>query len=404
MRYLMPLLVSLSAFGQIPGKLSWLHNAYRVPGRSAVAAWDLTVPGKNQLLYSEQADNAAWTVTLATVTADVGPAPDGTNTADRLEITAAASYLQQVFTFRATRFTFSVWLKRNVGADQPARLRINDGTTITYASVTATSAWQRYQVSAITLAAAGDVQIRSVDDLTAADILVWGMQLNEGAVSGPYKQTTDSQFIPNLVAGGATLQRGATANAEASDPVLTRAGLYFNDAAGTYTVANALAATFSGDDKPLSGTIALRTLDHDLAQAPWNVGNSANNDPFFHFQISVTWNTHRRDGAAVAAHITGSVAGDNNWHTHTTNFTGTTFSSWQDRSTLDIPVGSALDVGVMTVNRFSIGAHCRIGCSQYFRGTIAYASFYTRMLSISEIWLSHLALKHQLAAIGVVLP
>lgn len=46
---------------------------------------------RNLLTYSEQIDNAAWTKSTATVSANAGTAPDGTSTADKIIPNAAAS-------------------------------------------------------------------------------------------------------------------------------------------------------------------------------------------------------------------------------------------------------------------------------------------------------------------------
>jgi hypothetical protein len=67
----------------------------------------------NLLTYSEQFDNAGWTKTNATVTANAAVAPDGTTTADKLVENGANSTHQssQSVTTAAVAYTFSVYVK-----------------------------------------------------------------------------------------------------------------------------------------------------------------------------------------------------------------------------------------------------------------------------------------------------
>ena len=56
----------------------------------------------NLLTYSEQFDNAAWSKTNTTITANSTAAPDGTLTADTLTSGAANGYLYQSFSAAAS--------------------------------------------------------------------------------------------------------------------------------------------------------------------------------------------------------------------------------------------------------------------------------------------------------------
>lgn len=86
----------------------------------------------NLCLQSQTFDNAAWTVSNASVTANAGVAPDGTQTADL--ITAAAStytgFILSTNTFTvsaSTAYTYSLYVKANVGTN--LRLRMSDNVT-----------------------------------------------------------------------------------------------------------------------------------------------------------------------------------------------------------------------------------------------------------------------------------
>lgn len=81
----------------------------------------------NLLLRSQELDNAAWTATNLTVTANSTVAPDGTTTADTLAATGADGNLAQAVTITAGRgIAYSVFLRAN--ATSWARLRLTDGT------------------------------------------------------------------------------------------------------------------------------------------------------------------------------------------------------------------------------------------------------------------------------------
>lgn len=70
---------------------------------------------RNVLTYSEQFENAAWTKTRATISADIVTAPDGTLTADKLveDTTATNSHLcyRSFTTVNATTYTVSFYVK-----------------------------------------------------------------------------------------------------------------------------------------------------------------------------------------------------------------------------------------------------------------------------------------------------
>ena len=71
----------------------------------------------NLLTYSEEFDNAAWTKSSATVTADDTTAPDGTTTADLIATSSSGGLIYQDTTITdANNFTFSIYLKEGTGA------------------------------------------------------------------------------------------------------------------------------------------------------------------------------------------------------------------------------------------------------------------------------------------------
>jgi len=86
----------------------------------------------NLLLRSEEFDNASWSKTNVTVTADDAVAPDGRTTADKIAATAsAATSLSQAATVAATFATFSVYVKKGSGATDANKFKIRNATTAT---------------------------------------------------------------------------------------------------------------------------------------------------------------------------------------------------------------------------------------------------------------------------------
>jgi len=173
----------------------------------------------NLLTYSEQFDNAAWTKSNATVTANATTAPDGTLTADKLvENTATgAHYAYQTPTLAATSYTLSAYLKageRNwsllncfAGTQFYAYFNLATGTIgLTSAGVVASlnsvgNGWYRCAIQFTPSAGASDLGIRSASSDGGSNytgngfsgIYIWGAQLEAGAFATSYIPTTTAQ-------------------------------------------------------------------------------------------------------------------------------------------------------------------------------------------------------------------
>lgn len=85
----------------------------------------------NLLLQSQTLDNPAWSLSSATISANVGVAPDGTTTADKLIPTngadpnaANAAQLQQVLSVSSGTYTFSIFAKAD--GQNSVRIRENN--------------------------------------------------------------------------------------------------------------------------------------------------------------------------------------------------------------------------------------------------------------------------------------
>jgi hypothetical protein len=208
---------------------------YTGDGTSGIFIWgaQLNVANApvNLLTFSEQFDNAVWTKTNVTATADVTTAPNGTTTADSLventvngthEITSTASL--SLITAN-TVFTASIYVKRASGSRNLRftgyagsdglralfnldTLTVTNGSygTSTYLSGSITSVgngWFLCTVSGSISAASpianwsllSGVAINYPGDGTSG-LFLWGAQLNTGSTALPYVATTSSIYLP----------------------------------------------------------------------------------------------------------------------------------------------------------------------------------------------------------------
>jgi len=156
----------------------------------------------NSILYSEQFDNAGWTtgfsaLTPNAVTANYGISPDGTQNADRIQLTVNASNVaSQIYQFpssSATTYTASVWLKSLSGTPT---ISIVDSYNITggYQLVTLTTEWVRYTKTFA--AGAGGILPQFLlyhgTTSSSADFLAWGFQVEQSSYPTSYIPTTSA--------------------------------------------------------------------------------------------------------------------------------------------------------------------------------------------------------------------
>lgn len=179
----------------------------------------------NYLGRAIEFDNAAWvknTLGVAltpVITADAGIAPDGTATADRIQLslnggTASAdiSGIQNIPTGLTNGpYTNSVWLRSFDGVSSySVNLTSPSGLGIT---VTVTGSWQRFVLSDTIVGGVDNYQIRlrgTTGSSNVADLLAWGAQAETGTGTTPLIRSVATRLTVDSLFG--YLTEGARTN------------------------------------------------------------------------------------------------------------------------------------------------------------------------------------------------
>jgi hypothetical protein len=148
----------------------------------------------NVATYSEQFNNAAWTLdgdgVGQSVTANYAISPDGYQNADRLQLNKTGGTFSRIrqTASGANTYTFSVYMKSNTGVSQNVGLRLDT----TGVNRVVTTSWQRFTLTATV--GTPQAQIILFDSISGndeiADILIWGAQLEAGSYATSYIPTT----------------------------------------------------------------------------------------------------------------------------------------------------------------------------------------------------------------------
>jgi hypothetical protein len=158
----------------------------------------------NRFTYSQDIANADWKTATdggsITKTANAGTAPDGTNTASRVQVAGGGTYslVYQDNVNPLGRVVISGFFKRYGGTNQTFRLFGDNGSALS-STLTATDTWQRFSF-VMTASSAGADGLAADASNNAYDILVWGMQLETGDIATDYIPTTTAAVSVGPVA------------------------------------------------------------------------------------------------------------------------------------------------------------------------------------------------------------
>ena len=308
----------------------------------------------NLLTYSEQFNNAAWTKTRASITANAVTAPDGTTTADKLVEDATASATHLAFhasvAVTAQAYTITVYAK----ADTRSVLQIvPDGTNfpVSYAnfdlSVGTVSASSGVDSTSITAVGGGWYRCVVVDTATSAvttnqfylylqnsptaargqaytgdgtsGIYIWGAQLEAGAFPTSYIPTTSAQVTR---AADAASMTGTNFSNWYRQDGFSAVCKFVGNASGTRTYAawSDSTATEAVLLQSVAGALAVTVVDGGVTQASLSLGSVASGTAY---TVALAWTLNdfaaSINGAAVVADASGTLptlsqinlAGDN---------------------------------------------------------------------------------------------
>ena len=147
---------------------------------------------RNLLNYTEQFDNGYWNKLASTVNPNAGIAPDGTQTADRLNFTTSSSSRVEVTIFPSPTnvpMVMSIWLKSESGNQT---VQIGEQTKST---VTATTEWQRFTHSYNDPDGYIYPRIENSDDGVARSVLAWGAQVEEATEASNYQKVVNRHDV-----------------------------------------------------------------------------------------------------------------------------------------------------------------------------------------------------------------
>lgn len=388
-------------------------NATTLSGQTGV----LRGTGTNLVLQSQTFENASWSLSTATITANSIAAPDGTTTADTLT-GGAGTVLKRIFqsiTIAAGTHTFSVFAKAGThnfiqlfyggtGTDY-ADFNVSTGTAGNVqgtSSITSVgNGWYRcvhtFTANAQTLVAISLVDSntasRGVSTSTTGDVYLWGAQLELGSTANTYIPTTTTAVYgtPTLSFSGVStlglesngalfLQPAGTGAIQAQATTSTTAG-------GNVRGANAVdwqTARFSATHVASGATSVISGGTSNLASGgSAAVGGGYNNrgTGSLSFVGSGTINTSSGIYSSV-------VAGNLNTSSGYYGFVGNGFTnSTTSNSAVTTQSGTMNGTTAVTLS----GSNANIKVGQYITGTAIATDTYVAAISGTALTLSKVA-------------
>jgi hypothetical protein len=316
----------------------------------------------NLLLRSEEFNDAGWTKTSLTVTANSAAAPDGTTTADTLTATGAGGNVAQAVTITAGRgIALSVFAKAS--ASSWLRLALTDGTNLvecwfnlSAGTVEASTAGAGTNLfSQKTIEAHANGWFRCALETTTVTSTAFTASIAPAAADSAAPANTDA-----ILAWGAQLEAEAT---------LTNATTYIPTVAATVTrSADNLILPVTAAQAPLDrGTMVFEITARPIppvsggqAIVLGGIGNTFDNTLYL----------SRSGGSAsvAVAYLSGGVAAGSLPSRPLGYVPGTTYrigTTWQPGRVAICVDGSAISAGTLGITPFASVARIAVGCAPW---------------------------------------
>lgn len=304
----------------------------------------------NLVFRSEEFDHASWSKVnvgagvLPVITANYGIAPDGTTSADRVQLDAGGvtasdrSLLRQVFT--SIDGSGSLWIKSLSGNANVALLK--SGSEVVGDVIAVTSEWVRYSTADPAITYVGVGLKGSITDQTA-DLLVFGGQAEELTFASSYIRT-----------------EGSSVTRAADDITLSSVGNF-----NAYEYSVNVIFDFAGDSA--------------IAAHPFSISDGTNNNRFLTKIINTTTFWLGSSGGVTYINDSGGLLQVNTLINQIStfkpdDFTGYTNSASEITDTSTIPMVSTTVIGVGNLNS-----------SFHLFGHVSKLSIYDKALTAQEV-------------------
>jgi len=188
----------------------------------------------NLVTYSEAFDNAAWSKTNVTVTANSTTSPSGDMNADTLAFGASGSEIvQSVSGLTAGQdYTLSIYLKVASGTTTMSFGNISYETT----SITLTSEWQRFTV---TQSAVSVTRFPKLVCTESVNVYAYGAQIEQGSYATSYIPTQGGAVTRNSDSCSQTPPSGIIGQTEGTMFLNIKRGVQISNTQGLFGISSA---------------------------------------------------------------------------------------------------------------------------------------------------------------------
>ena len=156
------------------------------------------------------------------------------------------------------------------------------------------------------------------------------------------------------------------------------------DGSSDYLLCNSLSSAFTGSDTPVSAFAVYRPTTTGGQQAVFCAGNSgtALRQVMHDYGTGSAFRIFKRDDATTQVIASTSLSPVSTPVIMSMSCAGTTLKAWQNGTSF---YNGAFDVGVTTLNTFTLGCRAAAALNNFFGGDIAEIIIYSRGLSDVEV-------------------